>query len=162
MRRKSMFRWDPGGKNPFERRREKKKKKDRKREKGLDRVELRSWMENAPRNIPGIVWEQFSKQPDDVGFPLRYKSAEVAGPQQTATALPRASPTLKKEPLTLRDYPQNKSRDRRLREGISKDSSEDRLYPLFTQLGTGFLLRTLKKFIQDADAYCCRYLPWEP
>lgn len=119
-------------------------------------------MENAPRNIPGIVWEQFSKQPDDVGFPLRYKSAEVAGPQQTATALPRASPTLKKEPLTLRDYPQNKSRDRRLREGISKDSSEDRLYPLFTQLGTGFLLRTLKKFIQDADAYCCRYLPWEP
>lgn len=32
-------------------------------EKGLDRVELRSWMENAPRNIPGIVWEEFSRQP---------------------------------------------------------------------------------------------------
>ncbi|KAK5869594.1 hypothetical protein PBY51_024299 [Eleginops maclovinus] len=58
-------------------------------------------MENAPRNIPGIVWEQFSRQPrNDVSFPLRYKSPEVAGPQQTATALPRASTTLK-EPLTL-------------------------------------------------------------
>lgn len=80
-----------GGKNPFE---------TEKKEKGLDRVELRSWMENAPRNIPGIVWEQFSRQPrNDVSFPLRYKSPEVAGPQQTATALPRASSTLK-EPLT--------------------------------------------------------------
>lgn len=65
MRRKSVFRWDPGGKNPFGKEREKKK------EKGLDRVELRSWMENAPRNIPGIVWEQFSRQAsDDVSFSL--------------------------------------------------------------------------------------------
>lgn len=67
-----------------------------KKEEGLDRVELRSWMENAPRNIPGIVWEQFSRQPsNDVSFPLRYKSPEVAGPQQTAIALPKASSTLK-------------------------------------------------------------------
>lgn len=29
----------------------------KKKREGLDRVELRSWMENAPRNIPGIVWE---------------------------------------------------------------------------------------------------------
>lgn len=36
---------------------------ERKKEKGLDRVELRSWTENAPRNIPDIVWEQFSRQP---------------------------------------------------------------------------------------------------
>lgn len=43
------------GENPFE---------TEKRE-GLDRVELRTWMENAPRNIPGIVWEQFSRQPGD-------------------------------------------------------------------------------------------------
>ena len=51
----------------------------KKKGKGLDRVELRSWMENAPRNIPGIVWEQFSKQPrDDVSFPQSYISAEVA------------------------------------------------------------------------------------
>lgn len=35
---------------------------------------------------------------DDVSFPLRYIRAGVAGPQQTATALPRASSTLK-EPL---------------------------------------------------------------
>lgn len=54
VRRKSVFRWDPGGKNPFEK---------EKKEKGLDRVELRSWTENAPRNIPDIVWEQFSRQP---------------------------------------------------------------------------------------------------
>lgn len=80
MRRKSVFRWDPGGKNPFE--------KGGGGGEALDRVELRSWMENAPRNIPGIVWEQFSRQPrNDVSSPLRYKSAEVAGPQQTATAL---------------------------------------------------------------------------
>lgn len=38
-----------------------------KKEKGIDRVELRSWMENAPRNIPGIVWPTFSR--DDVSFP---------------------------------------------------------------------------------------------
>lgn len=55
MRRKSVFRWDSGGENPFE---------TEKRE-ALDRVELRTWMENAPRNIPGIVWEQFSRQPGD-------------------------------------------------------------------------------------------------
>lgn len=36
-----------------------------KKREGLDRVELRTWMENAPRNIPGIVWEQFSRQPGD-------------------------------------------------------------------------------------------------
>lgn len=54
-----------GEKSTWEREREKKK------EKGLDRVELRSWMENAPRNIPGIVWEQFSRQAsDDVSFSL--------------------------------------------------------------------------------------------
>lgn len=47
-----------GGKNPSETGEEGGKK-----EKGLDRVELRSWMENAPRNIPGIVWEEFSRQP---------------------------------------------------------------------------------------------------
>lgn len=93
MRRKSVFGWDPGGENPFERREKKK---------SLDRVELRSWMENAPRNIPGIVWEQFSRQPrNDVSFPLWYKCSEVAGPQQTATALPRAS---SKGDSTARDY----------------------------------------------------------
>lgn len=98
-------------------------------------MELRSWMENAPRNIPGIVWEQFSRQPrNDVSFPLRYKSAEVAGPQQTATALPRASSTLK-EPLTLETTSKHIKRDRRLSEGIPKDSSEDRLYLLFIQTG---------------------------
>lgn len=47
------------------------KRERKKKEKGLDRVELRSWMENAPRNIPGIVWEQFSRQAsDDVSFSL--------------------------------------------------------------------------------------------
>lgn len=110
MRRKSVFRWDPGGKNPFE----------KEREKGLDRVELRSWMENAPRNIPDIVWEQFSRQPrNDVSFPLRYKCPEVAGPQQTATALPRASST-PKEPLTLETTREQVERDRRLSGGIPK------------------------------------------
>lgn len=104
---------------------------ERKKEKGLDRVELRSWMENAPRNIPGIVWEQFSRQPRDyVNFPLRYKSQEVAGPQQTATALSRASSTLK-EPLTLETTSKQIKRDKRLSEGIPKDSSEDRLYQPF-------------------------------
>ena len=104
---------------------------EREKKKGLDRVELRSWMENAPRNIPGIVWEQFRRQPrNDVSFPLRYKSPEVAGPQQTATALPRASSTLK-EPLTLETTSKQIKRDRRLSEGIPKDSSEDRLYQPF-------------------------------
>lgn len=112
MRRKSVFRWDPGGKNPFEKEKRKKNEREREREKGLDRVELRSWMENAPRNIPGIVWEQFSRQPrNDVSFPLEYKSPEVAGPQQTATALPRASSTLK-EPLALETTSKQVKRDK--------------------------------------------------
>lgn len=103
----------------------------KKKEKGLDRVELRSWMENAPRNIPGIVWEQFSRQPrNDVSFPLRYKSPEVAGPQQTATALPRASSTLK-EPLTPETTSKQVKRDRRLSEGIPKDSSRRQTIPTF-------------------------------
>lgn len=55
MRRKSVFRWDSGGKIHL---------RQKKRE-GLDRVELMTWMENAPRNIPGIVWEQFNRQPGD-------------------------------------------------------------------------------------------------
>ena len=42
-------------------------------------------MENAPRNIPRIVLEQFSRTLGDVSA-LRYKSPEVPGPQQTATA----------------------------------------------------------------------------
>lgn len=89
MRRKSVCRWG-----------EKSTEEKKMREKALDRVELRSRMENAPRNIPGIVWEQFSRQPrNDVSFPLNYKSPEVAGLQQTATALPRASSALR-EPLT--------------------------------------------------------------
>lgn len=63
-----------GGKNPSE---------EQKKRRGIDRVELRSWMENAPRNIPGIVWQPFSG--DDVSFPGANISAEVAALQQTAT-----------------------------------------------------------------------------
>lgn len=89
VRRKSVCRW--GGKSTEEK---------KTREKALDRVELGSRMENAPRNIPGILWEQFSRQPrNDVSFPLHYKSPEVPRLQQTATALLRASSALR-EPLT--------------------------------------------------------------
>lgn len=125
MRRKSVFRWDPGEKkNPFE-----------KKEKGLDRVELRPWMENAPRNIPGIVWEQFSRQPrNDVSFPLRYISPEVAGPQQTATALPGASTATLEEPLITRDYYQTNLERQTTDWGKTlKDSPEDRL-PTFQKI----------------------------
>lgn len=129
----------------------------KKKEKGLDRVELRSWMENAPRNIPGIVWEQFSRQArDDVSFSLWYKSTEVAGPQQTGSALPRASSTLK-EPLTIETTSKDIKRDKRLGEGIPKDSENT-----FPKPRAGFLLNAHTKFIQDADAYCCRCLPWKP
>ena len=143
VRRKSVFRWDPGGKNPFEREREREK-----REKGLDRVELRSWMENAPRNIPGIVWEQFSRQPrTDVIFPLRYKSPEVAGPQQTATALPRASSTLKRSLLTPRETTSKQvKRDKtteRAREYLRTPPKTRLTFP--KNLGPGFLLKTQKK-----------------
>lgn len=121
---------------------------ERKKEKGLDRVELRSWMENAPRNIPGIVWEQFSRQPrNDVSFPLRYKSPEVAGPQQTATALPRASSTTKKEPLNTRDYQQThqERQDDWASEGIPKGFLRRQTYTFPKKLGPGFLLKTQKK-----------------
>lgn len=50
-------------------------------------------------------------------FPTTYKYPEVAGPQQTATALPRASPT-PKEPPTLETTRKQVKRDRRLSEGI--------------------------------------------
>lgn len=113
-------------------------------------------MENAPRKIPGIVWEQFSRQPrNDVSFPLLYKSTEVAGPQQTASALPRDSTSLK-EPLRA--------------ETTSKQTDRAREY-LRTPLKTDFTYfffynrvqdSSFKNFIQDADAFCCRYLPWKP
>lgn len=126
VRRKSVFRWDPGGKNPFEKERRKKKRK----EKGLDRVELRSWMENAPRNIPGIVWEQFSRQPrNDVSFPLWYKSPEVAGPQQTASALPRVSSTQKKKKNKEPEKPAQKTERQTTERGNKpKDSSEAKTF----------------------------------
>lgn len=90
-----------------------------KKREALDRVELRPWMENAPRNIPGIVWEQFSRQPrNDVSFPLRYKSPEVAGDLADCFSSPKGA-------SKGRDYQQTD----RLSEGITKDSSEDRPVP---------------------------------
>lgn len=87
-----------------------------KKEKGLDRVELRSWMENAPRNIPGIVWEQFSRRPgDDVSSPLRYKSREVARTSADCNrAHPGASSRLHEEPRTPETYPRGRNTCREL------------------------------------------------
>lgn len=120
---------------------------NKKKEKGIDRVELMSWMENAPRNIPGILWPPF--RGDDVSFPGANISAEVARLQQTATALPRVSSALN-EPLALQRLPANKT-DKRPSEGLLKRR-------LFTRIP----LYAHRRIVQDADVYVCHFIPWEP
>lgn len=139
MRRKSVFRWDSGGENPFE---------TEKRE-GLDRVELRTWMENAPRNIPGIVWEQFSGSPRTTSAPTTVYKYRGGWSSADCNCTTESFFSSKGASIT-RDYPQTDS------EGTVRTAPQTDWYK------TGIPLEEHRRFIQDADGYCCRSLPRKP
>lgn len=122
MRRKSVFRWDSGGGGGGGIHLRQKKRE------GLDRVELRTWMENAPRNIPGIVWEQFSGSPRTTSAPstvYKYRGGWSSADCNCTTDSVLSS----KGASITRDYPQTDG------EGTV------RTHPLTAGIKLGFLLK---------------------
>ena len=112
----------------------------------------KSWMENAPRNIPRIVLEQFSRTQDDVSA-LRYKSPEVPGPQQTATATGSWTPD--EDPLYNTDYTTNHNLRQQQRPllGTLRIPRKKDFRTLLSDLHL-----TNQNEIQDADASRHRFL----
>lgn len=131
-----------GGKNPFES--ERQKKSTRFRQGGAYVLDGK-----RPRNIPGIFWEQFSRQPgNDVSFPVEYISEEGASAQQT---IPRASLS---PAWTSRD--QKRTQQDCKREYFTSNKTE-----LVNSSYSGTWIPVCKKLFQDDDDFCCRYLPGE-
>lgn len=112
-------------------------------------MELRTWMENAPRNIPGIVWEQFSGSPRTTSAPTSvYKSR--GGRSSADCNCTTESFSSSKGASITRDYPQTDS-EGAVRTPPQPDWYKTRIPP-----------EEHRRFIRDADGYYCRSLPRKP